>query len=85
MRGVSSILLSAPGYDSDFALWAGPVFAMLESGVGAVQAEEMVGVVCFHPECELFPLVGGRAARGLAARRPSPFSRPKPPVRGLTS
>ena len=48
-RGVSSILLSAPGYDSDFALWAGPVFAMLESGVGAVEAEEIVGVVCFHP------------------------------------
>eukprot|EP00984_Skeletonema_dohrnii_P018013 scaffold8324_cov78-Skeletonema_dohrnii-CCMP3373.AAC.6 len=48
-RGVSSILLSAPGFDEDFALWAGPVFAMLEAGVSAIQAEEMIGVVCFHP------------------------------------
>ena len=50
--GVSSILLSAPGFDDDFPFWAGPIFAMLESCVGAVQGEEMVGVVCFHPECE---------------------------------
>ena len=48
--GVSSILLSAPGYDDSFKLWAGPIFAMLETCVGAVQAEEMVGVVCFHPQ-----------------------------------
>jgi len=48
--GVSSILLSAPGMDDDFELWAGPVFAMLETCVGAIQAEEMVGVVCFHPQ-----------------------------------
>lgn len=47
--GVSSILLSAPGYDDNFKLWAGPIFAMLETCVSAVQAEEMVGVVCFHP------------------------------------
>jgi hypothetical protein len=50
--GVSSILLSAPGFDDSFDLWAGPVFAMLESCVGAIQAEEIVGVVCFHPRCE---------------------------------
>jgi len=49
-RGVSSILLSAPGFDDDFTLWAGPVFAMLEAGVSAIQAEEMIGVVCFHPQ-----------------------------------
>jgi hypothetical protein len=49
--GVSSILLSAPGFDDCFDLWAGPVFAMLESCVGAIQAEEIVGVVCFHPKC----------------------------------
>lgn len=48
--GVSSILLSAPSFDDNFALWAGPVFAMLEAGVGAIQAEEMIGVVCFHPD-----------------------------------
>ncbi|KAL7516921.1 hypothetical protein ACHAWX_001890 [Stephanocyclus meneghinianus] len=48
--GVSSILLSAPSFDDDFALWAGPVFAMLEAGVGAIQAEEIIGVVCFHPK-----------------------------------
>jgi len=48
--GVSSILLSAPGYDDNFKLWAGPIFAMLETCVGAVQTEEMVGVVCFHPQ-----------------------------------
>lgn len=47
--GVSSILLSAPGFDDDFELWAGPIFAMLESMVGAIHAEEMIGVVCFHP------------------------------------
>jgi len=47
---VSSILLSAPGYDDNFKLWAGVIFAMLETCVGAVQAEEMVGVVCFHPQ-----------------------------------
>ena len=64
--GVSSILLSAPGYDDDFALWAGPVFAMLETCVGAIQAEEMVGVVCFHPRCE-FPRV-----RTIGAPNPSP-------------
>ncbi len=50
--GVSSILLSAPSFDNDFALWAGPVFAMLEAGVGALQAEEIIGIVCFHPKCE---------------------------------
>ena len=44
--------LSAPGFDDRFDLWAGPVFAMLESCVGAIQAEEIVGVVCFHPKCE---------------------------------
>lgn len=32
------------------SLWAGPVFAMLEAGVSAIQAEEIIGVVCFHPE-----------------------------------
>jgi len=48
--GVSSILLSAPGFDNNFELWAGPVFAMLETCVGAIQAEEMIGVVCFHPQ-----------------------------------
>ncbi len=51
-KGVSSILLSAPGFDDDFALWAGPVFAMLEAGVSAIQAEEIIGVVCFHPKCK---------------------------------
>ena len=48
--GVSSILLSAPGFDDNFNLWAGPLFAMLETCVGAIQAEEMIGVVCFHPQ-----------------------------------
>lgn len=48
--GISSILLSAPGFDDDFELWAGPIFAMLETCVGAIQAEEMVGIVCFHPQ-----------------------------------
>lgn len=48
--GISSILLAAPGFDSDFDLWAGPVFAMLESGVIACGLEKEVGVVCFHPQ-----------------------------------
>uniref|UniRef100_A0A7S2PP62 Uncharacterized protein n=1 Tax=Leptocylindrus danicus TaxID=163516 RepID=A0A7S2PP62_9STRA len=47
--GVSSILLSAPEFDDDFALWAGPVFSMLEACVSAANAESQVGVVCFHP------------------------------------
>ncbi len=49
---VSSILLSAPGFDDEFDLWAGPVFAMLETCVGAIEAEEMIGIVCFHPKCK---------------------------------
>lgn len=49
---VSSILLSAPGFDEDFEIFAGPIFAMLETCVSAIQAEEMIGVVCFHPKCE---------------------------------
>lgn len=48
--GISSILLAAPEYDNDFDLWAGPVFAMLESGVVACGLEKEVGVVCFHPQ-----------------------------------
>ena len=47
--GVSSILLSAPRYDDDFSLWSGPIFSMLEAGVGAAGAEPIIGVVCFHP------------------------------------
>ncbi len=48
--GVSSILLAAPEFDSNFPLWAGPIFTMLESGVGAAGAEPLIGVVCFHPK-----------------------------------
>ena len=48
--GVSSILLAAPRFDSSFPLWAGPIFAMLESNVSAANAEPLVGIVCFHPE-----------------------------------
>lgn len=48
--GISSILLSAPGFDSSFQTWAGPIFAILEATVGAAKAEPMIGVVCFHPE-----------------------------------
>ena len=48
--GISSILLAAPEYDNNFDLWAGPVFAMLESGVVACGLEKEVGVVCFHPQ-----------------------------------
>jgi hypothetical protein len=47
--GVSSILLAAPEFDDDFDVWAGPVFAMLEAGVVAAEAESQIGVVCFHP------------------------------------
>ena len=48
--GVSSILLAAPGYDDELDLWAGPVFALLESSVLAAQAPDRIGVVCFSPE-----------------------------------
>jgi hypothetical protein len=47
--GISSILLAAPEFDKDFDLWAGPIFAMLEAGVVAAQAQGQIGVVCFHP------------------------------------
>lgn len=47
--GISSILLAAPHYDNDFELWAGPVFATLETSVVAVGLESQLGVVCFHP------------------------------------
>ena len=47
--GISSILLAAPEFDSDFSLWAGPVFAMLEANVSAAKAEPIIGIVCFHP------------------------------------
>ncbi|KAL3945656.1 MAG: hypothetical protein SGBAC_000224 [Bacillariaceae sp.] len=48
--GVSSILLAAPAFDDDFDFWAGPIFAMLEASVVAAQAQEQIGVVCFHPQ-----------------------------------
>lgn len=47
--GISSILLAAPEFDNNFRLWAGPIFAMLEANVCAASAEQLVGVVCFHP------------------------------------
>ena len=46
--GVYSILLATPAFDDEFELWAGPVFALLESGVVAARAEAQIGVVCFH-------------------------------------
>lgn len=48
--GVSSILLAAPAFDEDFDFWAGPIFAMLEASVVAAQAQQQIGVVCFHPQ-----------------------------------
>jgi len=48
-KGISSILLAAPQYDTNFSLWAGPIFATLEATVCAAAAEPIVGVVCFHP------------------------------------
>ena len=50
--GVSSILLAAPFFDSDFALWAGEIFCLLETGVVVANAEKSLGVVCFHPKYE---------------------------------
>lgn len=48
--GISSILLSAPGYDDSFSLWSGPIFTMLESIVTSTSnAQKFIGVVCFHP------------------------------------
>lgn len=48
--GVSSILLAAPAYNSDFDLWSGPVFGVLEASVVACRMESQIGVVCFHPQ-----------------------------------
>jgi hypothetical protein len=47
--GISSILLAAPAFDSNFTLWSGPVFCLLEAGVVAASATDAIGVVCFHP------------------------------------
>ena len=52
-EGISSILLAAPKFDADFSFWAGPVFASLEASVVAAQAEEWLGVVCFHPSYQV--------------------------------
>ena len=52
-NGVSSILLAAPSYDSDFSKWAGPVFSLLEQGVVAARLEASIGVVCFHPQYQV--------------------------------
>jgi hypothetical protein len=49
LNGISSILLAAPGWDTHFAAWSGPVFALLEAGVVITGATELIGVVCFHP------------------------------------
>lgn len=46
---VSSILLAAPAWDSEFDLWAGPLFALLETSVVVAEATDQLGVVCFHP------------------------------------
>jgi hypothetical protein len=47
--GNSSVLLAVPEFDKDFDLWAGPIVAMLQAGVGVARAEGQIGVVCFHP------------------------------------
>jgi hypothetical protein len=47
--GISSILLAAPAFDTNFTLWSGPVFCLLEAGVIAASATDAIGVVCFHP------------------------------------
>lgn len=49
-EGISSILLSAPEFDHNFPLWAGPIFAILEANVSAASAEPLIGIVCFHPQ-----------------------------------
>ena len=48
--GISSILLAAPSFDDQLAFWSGPLFALLEASVVAAQAEQYLGVVCFHPQ-----------------------------------
>jgi hypothetical protein len=49
-EGVSSILLAAPSFDDNFALWSGPIFCLLENQVIAAELTDRVGVVCFHPQ-----------------------------------
>lgn len=52
-NNISSILLAAPAFDNKFPLWAGPIFAVLEASVSALEAEASVGVVCFHPHYKI--------------------------------
>jgi hypothetical protein len=52
-NNVSSILLAAPAFDNKFPLWAGPIFAVLEASVSAMEAESSIGVVCFHPQYKI--------------------------------
>lgn len=49
-EGISSILLSAPGFDASFSTWAGVVFLILETTVSVAKAEPLIGIVCFHPQ-----------------------------------
>lgn len=48
-EGVSSILLSAPGWDDEWDAWHRVVFPMIEASVAAAGLESFLGVVCFHP------------------------------------
>lgn len=47
--GYSSIILSAPAWDSEWDAWRDAVFPMLEASVLATDLGRTLGVVCFHP------------------------------------
>ena len=49
----SSILLTAPAWDDDFAAWRDEVFPALEESVLASGLGRSIGVVCFHPKYEI--------------------------------
>lgn len=48
-EGVSSIILAAPEWDSDFEAWSSTVFPLLEESVLVGKLGRELGIVCFHP------------------------------------
>ena len=49
LNGISSILLSAPGWDDSLELWTRIVFPILEVTVQVLDLTDQIGIVCFHP------------------------------------
>ena len=49
-EGCSSVILSAPCWDGNWAEWYGLVFPLLECSVLSAGLGRTLGIVCFHPD-----------------------------------